>query len=1535
MEIKNIIVEENSTKEIESAISHDQNAVPYIPMSKLPSMGTVIPLNLAGETAQAQYKFSEEFPDVDKYLVDKLGYTSKYALSEALGAEQADAVALAIKQIDNGKGFILADMAGIGKGRCGASVLRYARVNGYLPIFITEKPNLFTAMYRDIVDIGGLETKTSGKPYLGIPLILNGYTSGGYEKVYDEFGKKSKKQKPSETGILNREGVEVITAPKQDEIKEILKHNKFPKGYDYMMLTYSQLAGKSGKVKSNWIQEIINKLDGKVVIVMDECHNASGTTSDVGKSISSIISLAKGVTFVSATFSKRPDNMYIYALKTDIIDSPLGTKKLIEVIKRGGERLTENLASNLVEAQQMIRRERTYENCDVDYKFMSDEDKEVLFLKYNKTIKLYRELEDFFSSKNPLFVRAKKAAAEKFSKIEGIELADGKKPKKQKELEAWYEKNDGKYRVTSFTAGDFKRNRFNFIETLLFALKAEFVANTALSQILNNQLDNVRTKDKSIFKSNRKPVIAVRNTLEGIYLDLGLEVGGTIDKADFSIYVLSLALNAVNGTISLKQINKEDYKKEKESKSKEIKKDLVIENSDFEDNGETYIRVLDKIKSIDLDIPLSPIDAVIDKIESTQRPSWDNEYGGGSPTLRVGEVTGRKFTLKKQPDGKFKLEINQKPKNKSTTFKEFNSGFYDVLLINEAGSTGEDAHSSERFKDQRPRVMVIHQVELDVNTEVQKRGRINRTGQVNFPNYVYAVSRIPSEIRRLLMLSRKLRSLDANTTANQKQSSKLSQIRDSFGNPIEDIINHYGDECLHEFISIPDNEEKYGEYMPTEEQDKLGKMSGSFAIESFVRNLELALSDEQEYFYNTLNALYTKLKEQKIESGEYDLETNIVDMKAAIKTRVMISKGLNTNPFNTSVYEEDDYALVDEKPYIKEKVQDLVRELAENKDPDEFYQDFLTDYKKHFKEVHLEYVKKSIKEPDYSLAKNEQDKIEMEAEYQLKVDNAANRSKDEYNAVIGVFYDLRYDALGNLLLDNEGLAITGNLTLKPNRACLVPAVLEECNEIDEDGNPIVPKEMNSAKFIGVKLLKTAKEKYSPMNIELVFCQLSGKPKVIVKPTSKGRNILEWIVVKSKIIDRYRLVQIDNWEVDPNKRNVIRLFTGNILGAYGVARDTVLRNPVEYSPVVQFVKFTTADGASIRFGIKVNMKKYSMLIPNRVPVEYPLNSSDFINDLEKAQRDEVISINADENFYLKYEKRRGTLACMLFGGYDREIKGVRKYYTKLYDDGELFNLIESLGLTARLSTTTYRPIGMKNAQTLRCLSLFCYLPNYKNEVAQLFDYIYKRQPFNLSIVGLEGDDVIYNKNDMFTPEGQQEEEQEQGEFTFDSLKPYESIKEQISALSKFDRYERTSPYGTIILKAKPNIREVASYGLIPLEPTIKDMVSNSFDVLNDAKKIKLQEQLHKYIEDNKSNFEIGVLVQDSLKEGSITDFKNIFGYDADNISYVGEVFRKYMNGEIELPKKEQEKRQQRELPKRGLDLDTAQEYIILLKHKLNN
>jgi len=1544
--LENTIVEEQATKDIEKAISTDQNAVPYTPMSKLPALGTVVPLNLAGETLQAQFDFIEEVPDIDAYLVEKLGYSSKLKLSEHLAAEQADAAGMAIRQIEKDKSFILADMTGTGKGRVCASVIRYAFVNDYLPIFITEADNLFSAIYRDLVDVGGIETKPAGKPNFGLPLILNGFKSGGKEKTYDEDGKRTVKPKPSSTSIV-KDGKEIIIAPLQDEIKEIIKGDKLPRGYDYLMLTYSQIAGeKSGKKKLDYILRLIEKKKGRVILIADESHNAAGTTSSVGAAMKEIVTAVKGCLFSSATFSKRPDNMYIYSIKTDVSLSPLGTDKLIQVIKAGGERLIENLASNLVAGQQMLRREKTYDNCNVLYNYMDEASKVELFKKYDATIKEYVKLQKFFAGS--LFAEASRNALKRFAKENKVELAPPA-PKGMKEFNEWVHDNAGKYYRASFTAGEIKRNQFQFIETLLFALKADFVANQALEQLLN-KTKNIKVQGKEEFESNRKPVIAVRNTLEGIYYALGLEIGSEIDKADFSKYVESLAKESMSGSVTLKEILIDDVKggkrreKDDKKKRKEVKGELEVALTDFSDKGERYNEIMKEISEINLDIPLSPIDYIINKIESTKRASWDN-YGVGE-LFSVGEVTGRKFSLVKQPSGKFKLEINKKPKNRSITFQNFNNGTYDVLLINESGSTGEDAHSADKFKDKRPRVMVIHQVELDVSTEVQKRGRINRTGMVNYPTYVYAVSRIPSEIRRLLMLVRKMRSLDANTTGNQKQSAKLSTIKDSFGNEIQDVINKYGDECLDEFVQNntavkfdEDRQVDYNKYMPTQDQDNLGKLSSSYVIETFVRNLEIAFSDEQEYFYNTINALYIQTKEKY--GADFDLETNISDLKAAIKTRLVVNKGENTNPFNTSVYEEDDYVLAEEKPYTAEKVEELVLSLAGGKDAEENFLEFLEDYDKHFKEVHLKEVEESVSKPDYKEAKDKEEKKEMEAEYELRVRAAKERAINEFSAILSIFYESVGEDKNKLPvgIKKGGISDTG-LNFKPRSAALIPAVLDECYETDENGDKVVPKDYNNAKFCGVKILKTAKDKYSPMNIELIFCQLSGKPKQILKPTARGREVLEWVVVKSKVIPMTTLTMIQNWSVDPNKRSMMRLFTGNILGAYGIAKDRIMRNSTGYSPIIQFVKFTTADNTSIRLGIKVTPRHFVGLTPQNVPVSYQLNSNMLLIDLAKSKQQKRIR-NAAENFHMTFNPRGegGILQVFILGGKATGQADPKKskYYCynkakdyNVYNDGELRNMFQQADFYSVMNVFQFRPTSGERYFTAKAIGFQTVLPLKSKEVKQIFDYIYSVYPFNIEIMGVESEETIYLKDDPFVAKEEEGEiEMSEGEFAYETIKPFVSIKSELEALPKFVRYEPSSQ--TTYLNRKASVREAISYGLIPLDNSIVDMVTQAYlSIPQDAEKINLSKAIAKAIEEGKSDFDIGRMVYSVLSK-KMNNIKVVFGPEGDDISFIGDVFKRHSKGEIELPQKRKEQ-EQKERPVKQLDLDTAQEYMWLLSYK---
>jgi hypothetical protein len=1528
------------------------NVVPYNPISGLNGMSTVVPLQLASETLQAQNNLYDEVGDIDNYLVNKLQYSSKFALSQALSAEQCDSVALAINQIEKNMGFILADMAGIGKGRVNAAILRYAKVNGYIPVFITEKPHLFTAIYRDFIDIGGItpEKTKKGEPIAGVPLIINGYKSGGFEKVFDEATNQFVKySKPSPNSILNSEGKVVIEAMKNEYVAEIMETGKFPKTYsymvgrgkeqkkvtlhfDYVVLTYSQLSSKNKK--QQYLLELAQ--NNKLIICMDECHNAAGTKSTTGKFMKEMIPLTQGILFSSATFSKSPDTMDLYVSKTNLKTSSLGIDKLIDVINLGGERLIEVLSSNLCLSGQMVRRQRSYDNCTVLYNFMSDSQKSDLFRKYDKAIKVFKDILGFFNTDN--FIEAKRNAIKKFAEKNGVELAD--KKSENEDLQTWLNRNHGKY-TSSFSAGQAEGNQFNFIETLLFALKADFVATQSIEQ-LSVQSVNTSAIDKSEFMSNRKPVIAVRSTLEGVYADLGWKVGEEIYKADFSLYIASFLKDGVTGSITLKQVLKT-----KSILQKKISDELTISLDDYPDGGEMYQKEVKNIDEINLEIPLSPIDYLIDIIENTPRQSWD-KYGDGSVFYNVGEVTGRKLRLKavefeKMPNGeinikkpiKWVLELNKKDKNKSVTFKQFNIGYFDCLLINESGSTGEDAHSSSNFKDQRPRVMIIHQVELDVNTEVQKRGRIYRTGMVNYPTYVYAISRIPSEIRRLLMLVKKMRKLDANTTANQKQSQKLIAIRDSDGNPIEDILNIHGDEVLDEFLSVPANAE-YLVYKEISESEY--NPSTDFSIEKFIRKLELSDSSTQEYFYNTINELYRQKKEEN--NGFQDLETNVSDLRCSIETRFTISQGKNTNPFDSSVFIEEDYAYAEDKPFTKEKVDKLMYEISKNKDPEEYYMEFLEDYKNWFK-IHIEEVKESVNKPKLEGLKEEEIKIEQKG-YEEKIKKATQDAKYEFDSIIEI---LTMDYDGNWYPKNKGT----NYLLKPNNPILIPAVFDECYI---QGYTI--SNYNYGKFVGVRILNTAKEKYSPMNIELIFCQLSGKGRISIKPTVRGRVVLQSALAHTLsqnhlsgsqgILWNQIVTRIKDWQTDPNRRDdttKIRLLTGNILNAYDIGLQLVQKYKNLYSPVLTFLKFTTANEKALRYGIKLNKTKQSKLEPTEIPKVFTLNSPELVDLMYQSQyRVDCSHVNEDSgsvDFLINFSD--GNFNIYIFGGMNPN-KGYNKkvlFQNPIYFDDEIYN--ESKKAQLNFRTSTY---GIKSERSSKYSNpyvkyFYAYIPEKnKDLIKEFFAFLYSKNPMTVSVLNIQDEYLIYKRKDVESGI----EEEEEGVFRYDILPDYKVMKDAIEKSAKYDKYIQSTEYpknGTAYFKKRLRAVEAAQLQLIPLDSTLKDMVFDTFALISDdTEKQKLKENIFKAIQEGKSDRDVTDIVIKALK-GRVFSMKSVFGYAAESRDFVGQVFKKFKNGEIELPiviVSEQEKEEKKQKKSKPLNLDNAENYMIQLFDAVN-
>jgi DNA repair protein RadC/predicted RNA methylase len=147
---------------LQTLFDDDGLGAPYEPASEACIvLNTQVPDSMAFETRKAILDIKAEVGgDIDNFVRHRLKYKSKAELCKVLSAEQIDAVAMAIYNIEaRGQGMIIGDQTGIGKGRVAAAMIRYAVVQGHKPVFLTEKANLFSDIYRDLSAIGSSHFK--------------------------------------------------------------------------------------------------------------------------------------------------------------------------------------------------------------------------------------------------------------------------------------------------------------------------------------------------------------------------------------------------------------------------------------------------------------------------------------------------------------------------------------------------------------------------------------------------------------------------------------------------------------------------------------------------------------------------------------------------------------------------------------------------------------------------------------------------------------------------------------------------------------------------------------------------------------------------------------------------------------------------------------------------------------------------------------------------------------------------------------------------------------------------------------------------------------------------------------------------------------------------------------------------------------------------------------------------------------------------------------------------------------------------------
>ena len=430
---------------------------------------------------------------------------------------------------------------------------------------------------------------------------------------------------------------------------------------------------------------------------------------------------------------------------------------------------------------------------------------------------------------------------------------------------AVYAKSAGIKRGTNKLGVDnvpFASKTYNYTKQLMLALKVDAIVDEVDAEI----------------KAGRHPVIALESTMESSIKDYA--AGEVIDEPTFSASLL-------RGLDSVMQYTIKD-ENGKESHAYYTPEQLG------ETGEKAYHDLQQLIRESTSDIFISPLDAIIDRL---------HEKG-----YKVGELTGRNSYVERDADGSVVVR-RRTDKDKKRMQREFNNGELDVLILNKSASTGISLHASEKFSDQRQRTMIIAQPLSDINDYMQIIGRIDRTGQVHRGYYINLGLPVPAENRFLMMLSTKLKSLNANTTTSQ----------DSDSNEVEapDLLNKYGSQVVVEYLrDNPDVYEKMGaplkkgsengktpvkaseldEYKPQE--DDARRITGSVALLS---------TKEQEDFYDDVVRRYNELMKYLNDTGNNDLKITVMPLRAKTIDKRVSSEGIDpngSNPFARNSYVE-------------------------------------------------------------------------------------------------------------------------------------------------------------------------------------------------------------------------------------------------------------------------------------------------------------------------------------------------------------------------------------------------------------------------------------------------------------------------------------------------------------------------------------------------------------------------------------------------------------------------------------------------------
>ncbi len=823
----------------------------YVGPSKITATETKTPIFLKDAQDDA-FKKLEVFvkqngaADVDDFVARRLKIPQG-ELGAMLAADQLDAAALAMYAAARGRGFLIGDQTGVGKGRPMAALILDAINRGKPVVFITARPGLIRTFYKQAQHVVPAEMM---KPYV----------------INDKCILKRPDNTIADIGDNERVVRDLASFTSVSALK-----NAAGETPNIIFATNKQFVSENS-AKSDFLQKV---LPGSLLII-DEAHELAGDSKS-GKNFRNFCALASEVVYSTGTWGQLPQNIHLYerlfptnrAFDMDLVE---------EAIRAGGEPIQEMLAQMLTRDGVMIRRE--HDLSKLDYSIVIDD-------KRLAQSRLYADAFARFANAMGVLTHQMSALRDDLQQsieslpqggrmvVNGIHIGCRMAVGSTSTI-------TGFYRITrQFLLGINTEIGADYaIKVAEEGKKPILMVDATLESLLDEYLEDRFHRMALDYAAKSKK--AIDHPAVAQYVAEQREQPQYLDRMPSFGDLLKVA---VRRSLAFDFTDPDDPQKGRQRVSlNDIRGHLTPSAQSVFASIETQFDDLMKMAEAFPQMPMSPLDVLREKLEAAG--------------MSVEEVTGRSRQLSKQPDGRY-LVVPRKSVDRVTQIERFNNNSGVATIINRAAFSGFDMHADPSFGDTSQRVLIgIHEPD-NVKERMQAFGRVFRRGQVSLPAIRTITSGLPAQLRVLAMANLALRKLSASTTGNREHAALADTI---------DILNPVGDRAAMDFIA--QNQAMAARmmigvrYIPGKVTETGATLPGRYeahdtGTRGIVTNLSNSLTTRlimldvptQEAAYRQLKAAYDALVQQLDDANENPLKVRQIEGVASIRARIELAQG--------------------------------------------------------------------------------------------------------------------------------------------------------------------------------------------------------------------------------------------------------------------------------------------------------------------------------------------------------------------------------------------------------------------------------------------------------------------------------------------------------------------------------------------------------------------------------------------------------------------------------------------------------------------